>query len=119
MLSILSFAGDAFQILGLALMSSLSLAAHRRIPAGTSTPVAFSGERVLARAPRLAALWLFPAVVLVFGLWSKAESLAPDLNTNGGIIWLCIRATVAPLAALAHMAQVRRALTALEREGAL
>jgi len=119
MVSILSFAGDAFQIIGLSLMCSLSLAAHRRIPAGTSTPVAFRAGQVMVRAPKLPALWLFPVLVLAFGLWTKMESLAPDMNTNTAIIWFGVRATVAPLVALAHMSQVRQALAALDREGSL
>jgi hypothetical protein len=115
----LSIAGDVFWILCLAVMSSLSWAAHRRIPAGTRVPVAWNGETVLVRAPKLAALWLIIGLGFAIGAWLKIESRHPDITTAGAIIWLGVRATVAPLLTVLHMTQVRKGLESLEREGAL
>lgn len=115
----LSIAGDVFWILALALMASLSWSARKRIPPGHSVPVAWNKDQVVVRAPKLAALWLFPALVFALGAWFKLESRAPDNTTEIAWIWLGVRATVAPLAALLHMTQVRKGLETLDREGAL
>jgi hypothetical protein len=54
-----------------------------------------------------------------FGLWLKFESRAPDLDLQGGVIVLGVRLTLAPLAALLHISQLRRGLATLESEGQL
>lgn len=115
----LSIAGDVFWILALAIMFSMSWAAQKRIPAGTSTPVAFRGHEVLVRAPKWAALWAVPAVAFLLGGWLKFQSYAGDLTLNEAWIWLGVRLTVAPLLATLHLTQVRKGLEALDREGRL
>lgn len=119
MIQTLSFVGDAFWILGLALISALSWGAWKRIPAGTKVPVAWKGSAVSVRAHRLPALWLVPVLAFALGVWLKLESRAPGIDLNGALIALGVRATLAPLIAILHMSQVRRALVALEDEGAL
>ncbi len=119
MIQTLSFIGDAFWILGLALVSALSWGAWKRIPVGTKVPVAWKGEVVSVRAHRLPALWLVPVLAFALGVWLKFESRAPGIDFNGALIALGVRATLAPLIAILHMSQVRRALLALEDEGAL
>jgi len=119
MIQTLSFIGDAFWILGLALISALSWGAWKRIPAGTTVPVAWKGEAVTARAHRLPALWLVPVLAFALGVWLKFESRAPGIDLNGALIALGVRMTLAPLIAILHMSQIRRALVALEDEGAL
>jgi hypothetical protein len=119
MIQALSIVGDVFWIIGLALMASMSWAAHRKIPAGTSTPVAWNGTTVLARAPKIPALWLVPCLAFLLGAWMKFESGAPDLDSNGAIIWLLIRATVAPMLVLLQLNQILRGLKTLDAEGAL
>lgn len=115
----LSFAGDVFWILGLALISALSWGAWKRIPAGTRVPVVWKGQAVSARAHRLPALWLVPVLAFALGIWLKFESRAPGIDLNGALIALGVRATLAPLIAVLHMGQIRRALAVLEDEGAL
>lgn len=119
MIQVLSYAGDVFWILGLALISALSWGAWKRIPAGTKVPVAWKGETVSARAHRLPALWLVPVLAFALGVWLKFESRAPGIDLNGALIALGVRATLAPLIAVLHMGQIRRALATLEAEGAL
>lgn len=117
MINALSIAGDVFWILALAIMASMSLAAHNRLPAGLSIPVAWRGEMVLVRAPKLAALWLVLALAFAVGAWLKIESRGLDLTLTGAVIWLGVRMTVAPLLAALHISQVRKGLETLEREG--
>jgi hypothetical protein len=115
----LSIAGDVFWILGLALVSALSWGAGKRIGPETKVPVAWKGEAVSARAHRLPALWLVPVLAFALGVWLKFESRAPGIDLNGALIALGVRATLAPLIAVLHMGQIRRALATLEAEGAL
>jgi len=115
----LSIAGDIFWILALAVMSTMSWAASKRIPKGLSAPVAWRDGHVLLRAPKWAALWLLIVVAFAIGAWLKIESRNPNLTTNAALIWLGVRATVAPLLATLHLTQVRRGLETLEREGSL
>ncbi|WGM37216.1 hypothetical protein [Caulobacter sp. NIBR1757] len=115
----ISIAGDVFWILALAVMSSMSWATQKRIPAGTSVPVAWRGDQVLVRAPKWAALWLLIAVAFAIGGWMKVESRAPDLSLNGAWIWLGVRLTLAPLLATLHLSQIRKGLETLDREGRL
>jgi len=119
MIPTLSFVGDAFWILGLALISALSWGAWKRIPVGTKIPVAWKGEAVAARAHRLPALWLVPVLAFALGVWLKFESRAPGIDLNGALIALGVRATLAPLIAILHMSQIRRALATLADEGHL
>lgn len=115
----LSYAGDVFWILGLALVSALSWGAWKRIPAEAKVPVAWKGDTPTARAHRLPALWLVPVLAFAIGVWLKFESRAPGIDLNGALIALGVRATLAPLIAVLHMGQIRRALATLEAEGAL
>ena len=119
MIQTLSFVGDAFWILGLALISALSWGAWKRIGPQTRVPVAWKGEVVSARAHRLPALWLVPVLAFILGVWLKFESRAPGIDLNGALIALGVRATLAPLIAVLHMSQIRRALVVLEGEGQL
>ena len=119
MIHILSILGDAFWILALALMSALSWSAWKRIAPATTVPVAWKGEAVSARAHRLPALWLVPVLAFAVGVWLKFQSRAPGLDLDGALIALGVRLTLAPLTAVLHMSQVRRALVALEAEGQL
>lgn len=118
-IQILSIAGDLFWILALAIMASLSWAAQKRIPKGLAVPVAWRGEQVLVRAPKPAALWGVILLGLVIGAWLQIESSNRGTTLNHAIIWLCVRATVAPLLATLHITQVRKGLETLAKEGAL
>ena len=115
----LSIVGDAFWIMALALMFSLSWNSWKRVAPETRVPVAWKDQIVSARVHRLPALWLVPALAFALGAWLKFESRAPGLDLQGGVIVLGVRLTLAPLAAVLHMTQLRRALATLEAEGQL
>jgi hypothetical protein len=115
----ISIAGDVFWILALAIMTSMSWAARKRIPSDLSVPVAWQGETVILRAPKWAALWLVPVIAFAVGAWLKIESRDVDLTLNGALIWLGVRLTVAPLFAVFHLTQVRKGLETLDREDRL
>ena len=119
MIHTLSIIGDAFWIMGLALMCSLSWSAWKRVPAGTQVPVAWKGGAATTRVHRLAALWLVPALAIAAGIWLKFESRAPGLDAQGALIALGVRLTLALLMAVLHMSQIRRALLTIEAEGQL
>lgn len=115
----ITIAGDVFWILSLAIMSSMSWAAWKRIPKGTSVPVAWRGDTVLVRAPKAAALWLLIVIAVVIGGWMQIQSRDPGLSLNGAWIWLGVRLTLAPLLATLHLGQVRKGLETLDGEGRL
>ncbi len=115
----LSLAGDVFWILCLAVMTSVTWAAQKRIPAGTSVPVAWRGQAVLVRAPKLPALWLVLALAMALGAGLKFESQALDQTEAGAMVLLGVRMTLAPLLAVLQMSQIRRGLESLDAEGQL
>lgn len=119
MIHALSIIGDAFWIMGLALMCSLSWSAWKKIPRGTRVPVAWKGAVVATRVGRFPALWVVPIAAIAAGVWLKFESRAPGLELDGALIALGVRLTLAPLAAVLHLSQVRRALATLDAEGQL
>ncbi|MBI1404918.1 MAG: hypothetical protein GC145_02180 [Caulobacter sp.] len=119
MIQALSIAGDVFWIFALGIMASMSWAAWKRIPAGTSVPVVWRGGTVSLRAPKLAALWGVVIASFLLGGWFKIESRSLDLTLSGAVVLLGVRVTLAPLLAVLHMTQVRKALETLDREGAL
>jgi len=115
----LSIAGDVFWILGLALMASMSWASWKRIAPGVPVPVVWGGGRPLWRVHRLPALWLVPTLAFAAGIWLKFESRASDLDLTAALVVLGVRAAIAPMVAMLHLAQVRRALETLAGEGQL
>lgn len=115
----LSIAGDVFWILALGIMASMSWGAMKRIPGTVSMPVVGPGDRVLLRAPRLVALWSLVVVAFVIGALMKIESRSPGIELSAAIVWLGARVTLAPLMALLHLAQMRKSIEILEREGAV
>ena len=119
MIQTLSIVGDAFWILILAVMCSLSWNAWKKIPAGTKVPVAWKGAVVATRVDRFSALWVVPILAFAASAWLKFQSRAPGLELDGALITLGVRLTLAPLAAVLHLSQVRRALATLDAEGQL
>lgn len=119
MIHVLSIVGDVFWILALALMCSLSWSVWKRVGPETRVPVAWKGAEVSLRVHRLAALWLLPTLAFAVGVWLKFESRAGGLDLEGALIALGVRVTLAPLLAVLHLSQVRRALATLEAEGQL
>lgn len=119
MIQTLSIIGDVFWILCLALMSGLSWSAWKRIAPDTQVPVAWKGDAPAVRAHRLPALWLVPVLAFAVGAWLKFESRAPGIGMDEALIALGVRLTLAPLVAVLHMSQIRRALATLEDEGNL
>ena len=119
MIFALTIAGDVFWILALALMASFTLAAWKRIPAGSSVPVLWKGLSATARLPRWAALLSLPVGAFLIGAWLQVESREPGLDLTGALIVLGVRATLAPLLAVLHLGRVQKALAILEAEDAL
>lgn len=119
MIQALSIAGDVFWILALALMCSLSWGAWKRIAPDTPVPLVWKGETAVTRAHRLPALWLVPALAVAVGAWLKFESRAHGIDLDDALIALGVRLTLAPLVAVLHMGQIRRALATLDAEGQL
>lgn len=119
MVHALSIAGDVFWILALALMASFTLAAWKRIPAGSAVPVLWKDKTVTARAPRVVALLTLPVLAFAIGIWLKLESRGVDLDLQGAIIGLLVRVTLAPLFALLHIGRTHRTLAIMEAEGTL
>ena len=119
MIHILSILGDAFWIMALALMCSLSWSSWKKIQPGVKVPVAWKGAVVATRVDRFSALWVVPILAIAAGVWLKFESRAPGLELDGALIALGVRLTVAPLLAVLHLSQVRRALATLDAEGQL
>lgn len=119
MIHFLSILGDAFWIMALALMCSLSWSSWKKIPAGTRVPVAWKSAVVATRVDRFSALWVVPILAFAGGAWLKFESRAAGLAIDEALIVLGVRVTLAPLAAVLHLSQVRRAMATLSEEGQL
>jgi hypothetical protein len=71
------------------------------------------------RAPRGVALIALIVIAFAVGAYLKVESLSLRLSTDTVIIIFLVRLTAAPLFAVIHLIQVRRALITLGGEGQL
>jgi hypothetical protein len=117
---ILSLVGDVFWIAALALMAGASRWAWGQIKPDARVPMGWSktGEPRF-RFPRAVALIGLIAVAFLVGGYLKVESLSPRLGSDTVIIIFLVRLTAAPLFAVIHLIQVRRALITLGDEGQL
>jgi len=119
-MDVLRIAGDALWILALSLMATASRAAWRRIAPGASTPVLTSRSgRVLWRAPRDLALCITPGIAFVVGIALLLAAGRASGWSDAAIIAFGLRATLAPLFAVAHLTWLDRAMAVMAREGAL
>ncbi len=116
----LSLFGDVFWIAALSLMAGCSRWAARQIPRGVRMPIHWSRDgRPTLRVARLLGLTGLVLIAFAVGAYMKVESLSLRLGTETLIIILLVRLTAAPLFAVIHLIQVRRALITLAGEGQL
>jgi hypothetical protein len=116
---LLDIAGTVLWVIALGIMAGASRTAFRQIPKGVPVPMLWDNKHVVIwRAPRTLGLILVPAVAFFAGiplLW--LAKVAPDFEQQ--VIWFGVRATIAPLIAVAHLGHLRRAIQTLGAEGRL
>jgi hypothetical protein len=114
----LSLFGDIFWIGALAVMSGCSRWAWRKIAPDARVPIHWSadGQPALRVGKALGLIGLV-AIAFVIGAYMKVQSLSPRLGTDTLIIVFLVRLSAAPLFAVIHLMQVRRAMLTLAQEG--
>lgn len=114
----LSLTGDLFWIAALAVMAGCSRWAWPKVKAGARVPIHWNraGEPTL-RLGKTAGLWGLVVIAFLIGAYMKVESLSPVLGFNTVLIVFLVRLSAAPLFAVIHLIQVRRALITLAQEG--
>ena len=116
-MSILGVIGDILWILALSIMAGASRMAWGKIDKAVAVPMVWTmGGATLWRAPRAVALLLLPTAAFLLSLWLMIGSRQ---NPTGAmaVILLGLRATLAAILAMLHLAQVRRGLNQLVEEG--
>jgi amino acid transporter len=115
-MNILGVIGDVLWLLALSIMAGASRMAWGKVK-NLLVPMVWSPSgKTLWRAPRAVALASTPTLAFLLSLWLLVESRRP-LELDVGIILLCVRAILAAIFAVVHLAQVRRALNQLAEEG--
>jgi hypothetical protein len=116
---IFDVAGTLLWVIALGIMSSASRAAFKQIPKGVPVPMLWDNKRVVVwRAPRTLGLILTPTIAFFAGIpLLYLAKVAPDFEQQ--VIWFGVRATLAPLIAIAHLGHLRRAIQTLGAEGRL
>lgn len=111
---------DGLWIAALAVMSSVSRQAYRRILPNAKVPMQFDLKGAPTwRAPRLVAVTFAPAIACaVWLILVTASQLAPVEPSEQAVL-LGVRLFIAPVICLAHLWHMRRALNVLEAEGQL
>ena len=119
LIDILDIAGTILWVIALGVMAGASRTGFRQVPKGVPVPMLWDNKRVVVwRAPRTIGLTLVPAIAFFAGLpLMYLAKTAPDLDQ--AVIWLGVRATLAPLIAVAHLGHLRRAIQTLGAEGRL
>jgi hypothetical protein len=116
-MGVLAILGDILWILALSIMAGASRVAWAKIGKGIPVPMIWSpAGKTLWRAPRLVALTLLPTAAFLLSLYLLAISREP-VSLTFAVILLGVRATVASVLAMIHLAQVRRGLNQLGAEG--
>ena len=115
------YLADALWILALSVMAGASREAGKRMARDARVPMPFAtGGRVVWRAPRRLGLAFTPVLATVIGLILLVFARdAADGSFEAQVIVFGVRALIAPLFALAHLAWLRAALRVIDREGAL
>ena len=116
-MGVLSILGDILWILALSMMAGASRMAWGKIGKGLAVPMLWSpAGQTLWRAPRLIALTVLPTAAFLLSLYLLMVSR--ELPTLvGAAMLLGVRATVAAVLTMLHLAQVRRGLNQLGAEG--
>ena len=116
----LSLLGDVFWIGALSLMAGSSRWAWGQIPAGTRVPVQWNREGAATlRLGKVVGLTGLVVIAFAIGAYMKIESLSVRHGFETQVIVFLVRVTAAPLFAIIHLIQVRRALITLAEEGEL
>ena len=116
----LSLFGDVFWIGALSLMAGSSRWAWGKIPKGLRVPIHWHRDGAATlRLGKLVGLTGLVVIAFAIGAYMKIESLSPRLGMDTLIIVFLVRLTAAPLFAVIHLIQVRRALITLAGEGQL
>jgi hypothetical protein len=116
----LSLFGDVFWIAALALMAGCSRWAWGQIKPDARVPIHWNRDGGASlRVNRLVALTALVVIAFMVGAYMKVQSLSPKLGLETVLIVFLVRLTAAPLFAVIHLIQVRRALITLDGEGQL
>ena len=111
---------DGLWIGALAVMSSVSRLAYRRILPTAKVPIQLDLKGALTwRAPRLVAVTFAPVIACAVWLILVAASQLAPVEPSEKAILLGLRLFIAPVFCLAHLWQMRRALSVLGAEGQL
>jgi len=109
--------GDVLWILALSIMAGASRMAWGKIGKDVKVPMLWSPSGVTVwRAPRAFALIALPLFAFLLSLWLMLGS-RKTMALEPAIMLLCVRATLAAIFAVVHLAQIRRALNQLVEEG--
>src|SRR4051812_30872454 len=116
---LLDIAGTVLWVIALGIMAGASRRAFNQIPKGVPVPMLWDNKRVVVwRAPRTLGLTLTIIIAFFAGIpLLYLSKTAPNLAQQ--IIWFGVRATLAPLIAVAHLGHLRRAIQTLGAEGRL
>ena len=116
---LMSLAGDVMWIIAMAAMAGASRTAFRAIPKGVSVPMLWNDKRIVIwRAPRTLGLTLLLIIALIGGL-VLLYLARTSVTLEAQMIWFGVRALLAPLAALAQITHLHRAVRTLGAEGRL
>jgi hypothetical protein len=116
----LSLLGDVFWIAALSLMAGSSRWAWKQIPRGVKVPVQWNREGVATvRLNKGVSLIGLVVIAFAIGAYMKIESLSGVHGFDTLMIVFLVRLTAAPLFAVIHLIQVRRALVTLDEDGQL
>ena len=115
----LDIGGTILWVIALGIMAGASRTGFRQIPKGVPVPMLWDNKRVVVwRAPRTVGLVLIPTIAFFAGIpLLYLAKTAPDFEQ--AVIWFGVRATLAPLIAVAHLGHLRRAIQTLGAEGRL
>ena len=118
-IAIIEVAGTVLWVIALGIMAKASHTAFQKIPKGVPVPMLWDSKRIVVwRAPRTVGLTLLVAIATVAGIpLMYLAKVAPDFDQ--AVIWFGVRATLAPLIAVAHLGHLRRAIQTLGAEGRL
>lgn len=109
---------DGLWIAVLSIMAGASRQAWRLILPDAQVPIAFDkAGQPKARTNKAIALLALPVVGAV--LWIVLMALGRRFGPNEAMVSLGLRALFAPIFALVHLSQLRRAMKALDDEGQL
>jgi hypothetical protein len=113
--AVLGYAADALWIVALAVMAAATRQAWSQVPPGTRVPVALDQTGAAAMsAGKAPALLAVPVLAFVVGIALSALRIWADKNPLAAIALFLVRASLAPLLAVAHLLWLRTVLDRLQ-----